>query len=87
MTIMTSRGKTFDVDWAWAPVGMEKKLMIQYEDERPISEIANDFEGLQSIQRNDENEGNVPYEGYIKLVSVVLRDGKAQIALKRGDGG
>lgn len=85
MTITTSMGKTFNVDWAWAPVGSDKRLMIQYEDARRISEIAGDFDGLQSIIREDENEGDATYTGYSALVSVIRYGDKVQIALKRGD--
>lgn len=83
MTITTSREKTFDVDWAWGPVGERGQLMIQYADERLLSEIAKDFEGLESISRKDENEGNAMYTGYSRLVSIVRHGEKVQLALER----
>ena len=54
-------------------------------DARPLSQIAADFEGVQAFERVDENEGNMTFEGYTELVSVV-RDrtrGAVLLALRK----
>ena len=86
MTVKTDRGKTFDVNYAWGPVRSTGELMIELTvDARPLSQIAADFEGVQAFEREDENEGNMTFEGYTELVSVV-RDrtrGAVLLALRK----
>lgn len=86
MTVKTDRGKTFDVNYAWGPVRSTGELMIELTaDARPLSQIAADFEGVQAFERVDENEGNMTFEGYTELVSVV-RDrtrGAVLLALRK----
>ena len=86
MTVKTDRGKTFDVNYAWGPVRSTGELMIELTaDARPLSQIAADFEGVQAFKRVDENEGNMTFEGYTELVSVV-RDrtrGAVLLALRK----
>lgn len=86
MTITTDKGKTFDVNYAWGPVRSTGELMIELAaDARPLSQIAADFEGVQAFERVDENEGNMTFEGYTELVSVV-RDrtrGAVLLALRK----
>lgn len=78
MTITTSRGKTFDVNWAWADGEM---LRIELADQRNIAEIAEDFDGVERVERRDENEGDAVYEGYTMLTMVAkdMRKGTAQL--------
>ena len=86
MTVKTDRGKTFDVNYACGPVRSTGELMIELTaDARPLSQIAADFEGVQAFEREDENEGNMTFEGYTDLVSVV-RDrtrGAVLLALRK----
>ena len=72
MTVKTDRGKTFDVNYAWGPVRSTGELMIELTaDARPLSQIAADFEGVQAFEREDENEGNMTFEGYTDMVSLL----------------
>lgn len=73
MTITTSKGKTFDVNWIWGPLRGTNQVMIDLEDARKISEIAQDFEGCASIEKTDIKRDGVKeiYDGYTELVSVV----------------
>ena len=86
MTVKNDRGKTFDVNYDWGPVRSTGELMIELTaDARPLSQIAADFEGVQAFEREDENEGNMTFEGYTDLVSVV-RDrtrGAVLLALRK----
>lgn len=70
MTVTTSKGKTFEVDWMWGPVGVSKSLMLQLEDDRNLSEIASDFENCANFHRDSETEGNMDFDGYTELVGI-----------------
>lgn len=70
MTITTSRGKTFDIDWMWGPVSIADDVMMQYHDDRAIAEIAADFEGVEHFHRESETEGNKDYDGYTVIQSI-----------------
>lgn len=84
MTLTTSKGRTFDVSWAWAPAGEYGGLMLEYEDGRKISEIAADWEGCSHIHRESETEGNADYEGYTVLRIIARqRSGSVQITLQK----
>lgn len=84
MTVTTSKGKTFDTDWMWGPVGADGQLMLEYADGRALSEIAADFEGVERFHRESETEGDRDWDGYTRLRSVMRSGGgKVQIALER----
>lgn len=69
MTITTSKGLTYDIQWAWSLNLMGKEtLMISLVDRRSFSEIAIEFEGCDMIYRNSEEEGDLMFEGFTKLV-------------------
>lgn len=80
MTLKTSKGKTFDIDWMWGPVGQNEDLMLEYTDDRPMSKIAKDFEGCDSFHRESETEGDKDWEGYTGLRSIV-RSGRGKVQL------
>ena len=84
MKLDTSKGKTVDARWAWAPANADGDLMIEYDDARKISEIAADWEGCERITRESAEEGNAIYEGYtdIRIMSR-QRNGAIQITLKK----
>lgn len=87
MTITTNRGKTFDVNWAWA-MKDSNRLMIELPDKRSVSEIAEDFDGLTRIDRKSKEEGDKVYTGYTMLTRVIkdTEKGTALVTLERGDG-
>lgn len=70
MTVKTSKDKTFDVNWMWGPVGDDDELMLELVDDRLLSEIAADFEGVEKFERFSEAEGDLVYEGYTELKSI-----------------
>ena len=91
MTVTTSKGKTFDIDWMWGPVGEAEDLMLQLRDGRTIAEIAADFEGCDLFYRRSDTEGDMEFAGYTSVVSAarVRRGGKeaVQLTLERQKGG
>lgn len=88
MTLTTSKGKTVDANWAWAPANENGDLMIEYADPRKISEIAPDWDGCAIIHRQSDTEGNAVYEGYtdIRIISK-MKNGAVQITLRRESNG
>lgn len=85
MTLTTDKGKTFDVDWAWAPVGYEEELMFEYADARDLGAIVADMDGVAHFHRESENEGDADYDGYTRIRSISrdFRRGTVQITLGR----
>ena len=88
MTITTSSGKTFDINWMWSTNGAGNRLMIEMKDDRPMAEIAADFDGIQTFEKTGENK-NVKevYTGYTKLVCMSRDnfDGVIRLTLEKGD--
>lgn len=70
MTLTTSMGQTIEVDWAWAPVGLFGDMMFQFHDERPLGKIASDFDGIDHIRRESQEEGDMDFDGYTVLRSI-----------------
>lgn len=86
MTVTTSKGKTFVIDWMWAPVGQNEDLKIEYKDDRLLSSIAKDFEGCESFHRESEAEGNKDWTGYTRIRSIArMARGKVQLTLYKPD--
>ena len=89
MQITTSKGKTFDIQFIGSPLRNSNKLMIELEDERLISEISADFEGLSTIEMTENNLPNVKhiYEGFTKLAGIQENEetGTYRLTLKKGD--
>lgn len=71
------KGKTHDVKWMWL---LERKdqVILQMVDERPISEIAADWEGAEVIERKSENEGDKTYTGYTRIMRIMRKDDTAR---------
>lgn len=71
MTITTSKDLTIPVNWAWVMNIMGKEtLMINFTDLRSFSDLAFDFEGCDMIYRKSEEEGDLIFEGFTKLVTL-----------------
>ena len=72
MTVLTDKGKEFQIKLMWGPIGiLNNELMIQYEDSRLISDISKDFEGCHRFSRKSQEEGDLEFIGYSVLKSVV----------------
>ena len=89
MQITTSKGKTFDIQFIGSPLRNSNRLMIELEDARLISEIAGDFEGLDTITKTDSikpNEKHI-YEGFTKLKGIQENQeaGTVRLKLEKGD--
>ena len=82
-TITTDKGKTYEVGYAWAPL-MDGSCFIAMQDARMLSEIAAEFEGLESIHYVDTDTGEYDFTGYTVLTGI-SRDGQGvKIKLAKG---
>lgn len=70
MTLTTSRNKTYDVIYVDGPTRLSGTIMLRMADTRPILEIGAEFDGLESFQRVDANQGNKEWTGYTELISI-----------------
>lgn len=92
MQITTSKGKTFNINWIWGPLRGKNQTMIELKDDRALSEIAADFDGLETITKTDETRGQDVKEiftGYTNLVTIIRDTAKGTVRLvleKRDDG-
>lgn len=83
MKITTSKGKTFDVNWAFGPTSASGSLMIELADNRHLSEIAADFEGNSKIEKTDKTKPGVieVYEGFTEL-AIIQRNKNGSVLVK-----
>lgn len=87
MQIKTNRGKTFDALFAGAILRNGNRMMIELKDDRAFSEIAADFDGLDTITRTEEARPGVSevYEGFSRLIGIALNEqtGTVRITLSK----
>lgn len=65
-TIMLDGGKTFEVDFAYAPT-FDGACHIRLSDNRRLPEIAADFDGVSRVHFEDTATGAMDFDGYTKL--------------------
>ena len=68
MLLRTSKGHAYEVDWV--DTISTGNLYLQMMDERALSVIAAEFEGLEWLKREDGNQGDKMFEGYSRLTMV-----------------
>lgn len=68
MLLKTSKGYEYTVDWIDTVLSGE--LYMQMMDERKLSVIAAEFEGLEWLKREKENQGDKLFEGFSNLTMV-----------------
>lgn len=87
MKIKTPAGKEFKIDIICNALRNPNRVMIVLKDDRPLAEIAADFDGLKTITKTDENKPGVKevYEGYSSLVGVSRNtaDGTVRLMLEK----
>ena len=85
-TITTSKGKTYPVAYAWAPLWNGNCGIALVDDPRLLSEIAAEFEGLTNVHLHDPDDSTPErdFEGYTKLIQIQRADDAVQIVLSKG---
>lgn len=63
------------------------ELMLGLTDDRPISVIASEWEGIPRMERISQEEGDLTYEGYTRIRRIMQGDpfhpGKTELVLVR----
>lgn len=89
MQITTSKEKTFDIQFIGALLRNSNRAMIELKDDRPINEIAADFDGLTTITKTDALKPSVKevFEGFTQLVGIQRNEGNGTVllTLEKGD--
>ena len=89
MLLKTSNGNTYTVDWI--DTAMSGDLYLQMQDERALSVIAAEFDGLDWLERKSENEGDKWFDGYSALRHIQRAEpGVVIVSISKGgnaDGG
>lgn len=68
MKLTTSNGYEYKIDWI--DTVSTGDLFMQMQDDRALSVIASEFEGLEWLRREDANQGDKLFEGYSVLTMV-----------------
>lgn len=89
MKIMTNDGKCFDIIFIGALVRDGRRVVIEMEDDRALSAIAADFEGVETATKTDSERPNVKeiYEGFTQLVDIRRNTaaGTVRLTLERSE--
>ena len=82
-TLTTSKGQTFEVEYAWAPAP-DGGCHIQLRDTRRTHEIAADFDGCQTLTYTDPVDGERVFSGYTAVRQITRFDnGRTTVRLKK----
>lgn len=84
MLLKTSNGNTYNIDWI--DTVSTGYLFMQMTDERALSVIAAEFEGLEWLMRESENQGDKRFDGYTRLY-MIQRAAPGVVLLKLMRGG
>ena len=84
MKLTTSKGNEYQVDWIDGPTFSTGEVLLQMKDDRRLPEIAAEFDGLDWLKRESENQGNKAWEGYSVLKMITrLDDGTVRMTLDK----
>lgn len=84
MEIRTSKGHTYNVDWIGGPTGIKQEIFCEFEDARPLHEIAMELEDAE-ITAIERGGVETTYHGYTELarISREAETDIVQIAMRR----
>lgn len=74
MQLTTSKGKTYQVDFAGGPTVVSKAVLVQLSDERRLPVIAAEFDGLEWLEKPEDNTPAKRWEGYGTLTNISRAD-------------
>lgn len=84
MLLKTSNGNTYNIDWI--DTVSTGYLFMQMPSTDPLSKIAAEFEGLEWLMRESENQGDKRFDGYTRLY-MIQRAAPGVVLLKLMRGG
>lgn len=73
MYVKLNDGREIAVNWMWL-IERTGELIMQINDERPLSQIAADWEGIEVMERISEAEGDKIYRGYTRIKRLIRKD-------------
>lgn len=85
MRIETSKGTQHIVEWIDSPIQNENKLYIHMVAEMTLVDAVTEFDGLEWVQRYDENQGDKRFEGYNRLALARIDGDKLTIMMVKGE--
>ena len=89
MKLKTSSGKEFDIRVIVSGLRNKNTVLIELEDDRPLPQVAADFDGMGSFVKYDEAIEGVreTYEGFSKLVRIQRNAdaGTVRLTLERSE--
>ena len=86
MKLTTSKGNKYTVDWIDGATIISGEVILQMSDSRSLAVIAEEFDGLEWLKRESENQGNKEFNGFNALNRIYrLPNKKVQIALSKGE--
>ncbi len=68
MQLKTSKNREYSVDWIDTVTA--GGVYMQMVDSRSLAEIAEEFDGLEWLERYDENQGDKRFDGYNTLTMI-----------------
>ncbi len=89
MQITTNKGKTYDILFIGTLIRNGSRVMIEMKYDRPMAEIAVDFDGLTIITKTDADRPGVKevYEGFTRLTGMQhnKQAGTIRLTLEKDD--
>lgn len=86
MELKTSLNKTYEVDWVDVATATSGNLLLQMKDERPLHLIAAEFDGLEWLYRESEEQGNKMFKGFSRLSRIYRKDNTRSVLLALSKG-
>lgn len=83
MKLKTSAEREYDVVFADGPSMMSGQVLVQLKDDRRLSEIVAEFDGIAWMERLSETEGNKRFEGYSRVMRAIQDGGKVTLSFAR----
>ncbi|MBR5874486.1 MAG: hypothetical protein IKY90_07140 [Oscillospiraceae bacterium] len=84
MKLTTSKGNEYTVDWIDGTTIISGEVILQMNDPRGLGVIASEFDGLEWLKREDEDQGNKEFVGFNVLKNISrMNNNKVQIALSK----
>ena len=84
MLLKTSKGNEYEVAFVDGPTITSGHVMLQMNDTRPLWRIAQEFEGIERLERFSDTQGDKAWEGYTLLQHVSrVNDGVVRVALAK----
>lgn len=84
MKLTTSKGNEYSVDFIDGPTITDGLVVLKMHDKRHLPEIAAEFDGLEWLKRESEEQGDKEFVGYSELQRISRNvDGTVTLAFAK----